>query len=218
MAKLEYQNGIAGIKNTKNQYIEVTPAYCDLFRYETPSIVRGLSEYQIADHALNSPYYPGECMAEDFIQQDEYVMCGNSCFIFTLEMIHEQLVASICHKYPYFENNKLAGTVFQMMLLPDITPQVTSSYLNNPNVLISKHTEKYVDVFSLAPARKYNFTQRELECLNYLVKGASAYDAALKLGLSKRTVEFYIRNIKEKIGINKMTEVVAKVISEGIVN
>lgn len=216
MAKLEYQNGIAVIKSKNSGYLSATPAFCDLFNYKTPNLVRGLSEYQIAEYALDTPYYSAKNSAEDFITEDEHAMRGNSYFILTVEMIHEKLIAALTHKCPYIENNKIAGTICEMILLPDFTKSIINSFLNNPDVFISRHTEKYIDVFDLAPARKYNFTVRELDCIQFLVKGASAYDIALKLGLSKRTVEFYIRNIKDKLGVNKSTEIVAKVIAEGL--
>jgi len=218
MAKLEYQNGIAVLKSKNKGYLSATPAFCDLFNFKTPNHVRGLSEYQIAEYALDTPYYSAKNSTEDFINEDEYAMRGNSFFILTVEMIHNKLIAGITRKSPYLENNKIAGTLCEMILLPDITKPIINSFLNNPDVFISNHTEKYIDVFELAPARKYNFTQRELDCIQYLLKGASAYDVALKLGLSKRTVEFYIRNIKEKLGVSKMTEVVAKIISEELIS
>ena len=41
-------------------------------------------------------------------------------------------------------------------------------------------------------------TERETECINWLIKGKSAEEIGLILNLSKRTVESHIHNIKEK--------------------
>lgn len=43
------------------------------------------------------------------------------------------------------------------------------------------------------------FTQREFQCINYLVRGKTAGEIAIILNISKRTVETHIQNIKRKM-------------------
>lgn len=43
-------------------------------------------------------------------------------------------------------------------------------------------------------------TQREAECIYFLVQGLTIKSTALELLLSARTVEFYLKRIKEKFG------------------
>lgn len=217
MARLEYQNGIAGIKNLKNQYIDATPAFAQLHRYDSSANILGITDHALAEYALNSTQHPGHLVADDFIIEDEQVFRGNHLFIFETLLIHEQLFCALLHKMPYKPHNKIEGCIFHTLIIPHANKTIVQSYLNNPDIRVSEHTKKYLDIHHLSPSSTYSLSPRELDCIQYLVKGASAYDIALKLGLSKRTVEFYIRNIKDKLGVSKMTEVVAKVIADNLV-
>jgi len=44
------------------------------------------------------------------------------------------------------------------------------------------------------------FTRREVECLLYLLEGHTIVGTAELLGLSPRTVEFYVKNMRMKTG------------------
>ncbi len=50
------------------------------------------------------------------------------------------------------------------------------------------------------------FTQREYDCMQHLLKGKTLKQTAFLLGLSPRTVEYYLNNIKRRFGChNKIT-------------
>lgn len=49
-------------------------------------------------------------------------------------------------------------------------------------------------------------TAREKECLKWFIKGFSAVQIGKKIHLSNRTVEFYLNNIKNKLGCNTKQE------------
>jgi DNA-binding CsgD family transcriptional regulator len=46
--------------------------------------------------------------------------------------------------------------------------------------------------------RSFSFTEREKQCINYLLNGLSAKQTASRLDISQRTVEIYLHNIKKK--------------------
>jgi len=110
-----------------------------------------------------------------------------------------------------------AGCLFQNLILPNLDKQMLNQYLSNPNILVPEYTQKFLDVYQIVPSRKYNLSKRELQCIQYLVKGASAKDIAFTLGLSYRTVEIYIQNIKNKLNVRKTTEIIALALMENIV-
>jgi len=50
---------------------------------------------------------------------------------------------------------------------------------------------------------KYNnlyLTRREAECMIWLLRGKTVNGTATELKLSPRTVEFYLKNVKNKLG------------------
>lgn len=56
-------------------------------------------------------------------------------------------------------------------------------------------------------------TAREAECIYFLMQGNTMKQVARVLNLSHRTVEFYLNNVKDKMGMRKKTEVLAAIAS-----
>jgi DNA-binding CsgD family transcriptional regulator len=69
-----------------------------------------------------------------------------------------------------------------------------------------------------APDNVFNLSSRELECLFYTLRGKTAKQAAEILNLSKRTVESYIENIKNKFGCNTKSDLLLIGIANGYLN
>ncbi len=61
-------------------------------------------------------------------------------------------------------------------------------------------------------------TARETDILKCLLKGYSAKEAGLELGISYRTVESYINMLKLKLGYNKKSELIGLSIKLGLFN
>lgn len=59
---------------------------------------------------------------------------------------------------------------------------------------------------------KYKLTRRELECVFLLTRGKSAKEISVLLSLSKRTIESYIENIKNKMHCNNKAELLVKAV------
>ena len=55
-------------------------------------------------------------------------------------------------------------------------------------------------------------SKRETECLRLTVKGKTAQSIAIILGLSCRTVEYYLENIKIKMNVSSKSEMVEKAV------
>lgn len=49
---------------------------------------------------------------------------------------------------------------------------------------------------------------REMECLSYLARGYSAKEVAKILGVSSRTVEYHLQNIKLKTGLRYKSDII----------
>lgn len=55
----------------------------------------------------------------------------------------------------------------------------------------------------------YEVTQREIECLYYLSLGKSAKQTASALKISSRTVEFHLKNLRNKTGARNRLQLLA---------
>jgi DNA-binding CsgD family transcriptional regulator len=56
------------------------------------------------------------------------------------------------------------------------------------------------------------FSKQEIKCLRLLVAGKTMKLIGLQLGLSERTVEYYLNNIKQKLAVKTKSELIEKVI------
>jgi DNA-binding CsgD family transcriptional regulator len=61
------------------------------------------------------------------------------------------------------------------------------------------------------------FTQMELNTLIHVFGGGSTAQIALELSLSKRTVEYYMKNMKVKLGCKYRAELMTKVLSSDLI-
>ncbi len=56
---------------------------------------------------------------------------------------------------------------------------------------------------------KSYLTPREFDCVKLLLENKKMKEIAFDLGLSKRTVEFYMKNIRQRYSLRKRSEVIA---------
>lgn len=117
-------------------------------------------------------------------------------------------------------------TSSQKIILPELMPK--SGLLNNDNKLSSPPLSQNISVeqkqnfinalktqrYYLDPPWQNTYlTAREIDCLRWLIKGKSAEEISLVLDISKLTAITHIRNIKDKLNCNKITEVIYKLAS-----
>lgn len=62
---------------------------------------------------------------------------------------------------------------------------------------------------------KAPFSKRQIQCLRYLLRGKSAVYIARMLALSPKTIEYYIDEIKFKMGCATKAEIIEKAIEKG---
>jgi DNA-binding CsgD family transcriptional regulator len=67
-------------------------------------------------------------------------------------------------------------------------------------------------------ANKYKLTIRECECVFLLIRGKSAKEIGALLSLSKRTIESYIENIKNKMDCKNKADILVKAVLNGYHN
>lgn len=64
---------------------------------------------------------------------------------------------------------------------------------------------------------KPRFTEREMQCMRWLVVGKNDYEIASLLALKPRTVRFHADNIKMKFGVTTRAQVVARAVTDKLV-
>ncbi len=80
------------------------------------------------------------------------------------------------------------------------------------------HETTYTQYHLTEYQNKFHFTARETECLFLMLRGKTAKEIGTFLEISKRTVEQYIENIKNKMGVSTRSEVIATAIEAGLLD
>lgn len=88
----------------------------------------------------------------------------------------------------------------QQIILPDYHKKILENYQ-----AVNSNRDKIILDFS---CENTQLTIREKECLGLIAQGYTMKNAALKLGISHRTVEQHLRNIKDKLGISTKNQLV----------
>lgn len=61
-------------------------------------------------------------------------------------------------------------------------------------------------------------THREAGCMFYIIKGMTVKATAHELGLSPRTIEFYLKRIKQKMNCNNRAELINILLQKDFLN
>lgn len=115
------------------------------------------------------------------------------------------------------KQNCIVGVLDYLTEIDDSSIISILSHLEKLNIKITS------DVIAIAKkyAVKDNMhllSERQKECLYYLLRGATAKEIAKKLDLSFRTIEDYIELIKDKFQCSSKTSLIEKAINFGYIN
>jgi len=83
-------------------------------------------------------------------------------------------------------------------------------------VVASKLIDRFAELSRKAPSGE-QLTERELEILQLMAKGAANKEISAQLSISESTVKTHISNIFQKLGVNDRTEAVTQALKRGII-
>lgn len=103
--------------------------------------------------------------------------------------------------------NRIEGNKF------DVKALVGDSFYEDSAVVKPKKSP--IEIFSAMIDGYETLTSRESECLHYLVQGMTARQIGHQLGISFRTVQHYLDNIKDKWQCSSRSELIGKALRNG---
>jgi len=202
---LDQLPGCIGWKDTNFKYLGGNKKLLSIKQLEDESELIGYDDTSLAKS--DDPLIP------IFKQQDVLVLSGHS-----IEMIHTEESEGkdnivYLEKMPLKDaNSTIIGILFHCR------PWAQSELFK----LLTSIDQKYIA--STKVSDYYSFDQhhntaqlseRELECLFLQIRGKTAKQIGDILGLSKRTVESYVDNIKTKMGCQNKSELLVKATAQG---
>jgi DNA-binding CsgD family transcriptional regulator len=128
------------------------------------------------------------------------------------------LPSCLSFKFPWYDENGLLCGIFGYSIMPEVHNLSTSlSTLIQVGLLTNNPTNPTLLLPGKQVAQHY-LSKRELDCLTLLARGQTAKMAGQQLGLSFRTVESYIENVKCKLNVYSKAELCAKAMEFGLLS
>jgi DNA-binding CsgD family transcriptional regulator len=144
------------------------------------------------------------------IENDNMIMKANQIKIIEEDAVRKENfnhLSCLSVKMPWYGcDNKVIG-LFGFSILMGKQPLAESLTLIANLGFLSLHTQN-----SLLDSKinAIYLSKREAECLRLTARGCSAKQVAYQLGISQRTVEEYLNNIKLKFGVFSKSELIEK--------
>jgi DNA-binding CsgD family transcriptional regulator len=161
---------------------------------------------------VNLPWAP---VAEELTLADSKAYSGQTVHIFELTKSAENISLPIftCKKPLLDQDGKICGIAGSSILLDYVEFVELASTLNLTLLPNKEFLHYYIDDLNLKL-----LTERESECLFYLLQGKSMRQIALLLKVSQRTVESHIEHIKFKCGVKNKDELFELAIRTGLIS
>lgn len=206
---LDHLSGLVFIKDIESHIVECTQGFSDHVKISKKDLI-GKSDDDL----------PWANYASLYRQHDEHALIGKTVDAFEPVPIDSHTILALRTVKRSIRDNtgEIIGVLAQSELLP---------IQHHVGKLVSTLSvkDKKIATGSLGERRNYKYanynetlklTQRETECLFLLIRAKSAKEIAQFLEISPRTVETYIEQIKDKMGVSTRAEMMTKAIEMGM--
>lgn len=157
-------------------------------------------------------YYKRDFAVPIVLQHNKVLSNNQMMFVEqdTMTIKDELLVHYLTVLFPWYnQDNEIVGTFGCGILLGTHSLSESLFSLFSLGLLNSQNLATNTQ-FTNIP-NHIHFSKREKECINLLLAGKKTSEMADMLSLSKRTVEYYIENIKCKLNVTSKTDLILKI-------
>ena len=190
-----------GWKDTQLRHLGCNANLAHALKLNHPEDIVGLKDSDFPIHTEQDYLF--------HFQNDQLALLGK-----TIKIVHlYKESAYLITKKPLNDtNNSIIGVIYHCQ------------ELENPNFFLQLHrTDKkhYSATSSISHYKiqsehnPFHFSKREKECIFYMLRGKTTKQISELLNLSKRTVDYYIENIKNKTGCRTKSELLITAIESG---
>ena len=182
--------GIILVKNKQHQFIAANRTFINISGANKIDNLIGLSDFDM-------PWSDDSFL---YVEHEKKVMDGWTNPV--IEPLNgTKTIQLLTDKRPLYDQfGCVAGTIAQAIILPEHI-----SYSNLAGEEKSLERRLYHE----------NLTRMETHCLYWLIKGSKRSEVAHKLNMSPKTYDFHINNIKNKLEVNSISQLVAECYKRG---
>lgn len=203
--------GFAFFKDLDGKFLGANKLLMNLIGYNSLDQLQGTTDFEMKCEAVN--------FANNFVLQDKKALENGSVSMLELHRLADNKEwVYLTKKQPMRdEQGKIIGVACHSTVVDHpLLVHALMTLVDKDRSLYSclTHGSYYID----NQHEKYNLTEREAECLFYLLRGKSARDIGERLKISPRTVESYIENIKMKFNCKLKSDLIETAIENGLVH
>lgn len=152
--------------------------------------------------------------ANQLMGNDKRIFSSNSYMIIdeSGNRLDGSVINAISLKLPWYDNNNTIIGILGCSILLGVNP-VAESMMQIANMGLLNTPQQFTQTFNTGTfAGDIYLSKRETEVLQYAMKGYSAHKTGELLSISRRTVEYHLENIKDKMNVKNKTQMIDKAI------
>lgn len=192
------QNGCVSLLDTMSQAIHINDEGLEVCGHKSLKDSIGKTMADVADRQTATIVLQNQKRA---INSQSLLMVDEDIF-----MNYGLLIQSVGVLIPWFQDSLMGLLSFNIV----IGKHSLADFFNNlfHLNLIYSNTSPLQKVSSSKILEHTYLSKREQQCLMHYTKGKTAKQIALLLNLSCRTIESYLENIREKLGVSSKMELI----------
>lgn len=205
------RNAFVFVKNTDSMYQYANPSFLHLMGLQSNSDI-----YNKKDHDLCR----NENKVKRYLQDDEYVLDSKLALNIQEDILPEHNSRITCSAagtlFPLLsETNQIIG-VMGVITLHGKPYRLTLEIAASLSVSEIKTLIRQRSYPICIAKRQTTLSKRELQCLIGIMQGKKAGEIATFLSLQQTTIEFYLENIKNKLGATSKSNLINIVFNHNI--
>jgi DNA-binding CsgD family transcriptional regulator len=212
LALLSQKEKFVFIKNHRSEYQYANQQFLDLMGLCAIKNLYKKTDYELCGDLKKIKVYRQH--DEEVLETEEIISVNEEILAKKNNLLRKQIIGQI---YPVFAQGSKPIAVMgivESQYLPFKLTLETAVSLNQEEMKTYFIRRSYpVVVYN----KKIMLSKREIQCIIETIKGKNAKEIAETFGLKQTTIEFYLDNIKEKLGATSKSSLIMTVFHQKII-
>lgn len=204
---LNNASGIVSWKNHHFEFMGCTEPLAQLANLKSPKLIIGKQDEEL-------PW--GKGYINIFKEQDKKILAGHITWILGRYAFADKKRIILTKKVPLLNSSQhIVGIINYISKIHHQSLHNITQTLLHANITITPELLQLIQSLFNVNQNNIALSPREEESLYYLMQGMTAKEVGKQLGLSYRTIEYYITSIKDKFRCTKLSGVIVKAMEQG---
>lgn len=207
--EISHLPGYYCIKDLNHTYVTSCDRLPKLLGFKNKNELLGKS-----DHDINCPAVKE---ADNYILEDEIVLTTQEG-ITKIDVIYysdNEPRPILYHKWPIYLNDMLIGVGCYTIELSSSLMSQFQRKLDGLKISDRLRTTVKLNEIKNDTSNPYHLSPKQIECLHHVIRGKSYRQTGIDMGISKRTVESYVEQVKKKMACKSKAKIINLALNSG---